>query len=56
VKCKFNENRECIQAKLFERWSHDKKEVAWLTLGVCPQCSVYAEGLNSEEGGHDKES
>jgi hypothetical protein len=41
MKCKFTPEKECIQSDIFEMWKDDKKETAWLTLGVCPECLIY---------------
>lgn len=52
--CKFNESKECIHTELFDKWKDDKKETAYLTLGVCPVCPVYTEDITCEEVNHDK--
>jgi hypothetical protein len=49
MQCKFNETKECINTKLFEKWAHDEKETAWLTIGVCPNCPIYQGDLDNEE-------
>lgn len=43
--CKFNDKKECIHSDLFEKWKEDTKEIAWLTLGICPTCPLYLEDL-----------
>lgn len=49
MKCEFNESKECKEAELFDRWKDDKKETGWLTLGVCPECPVYRQDIDSDE-------
>lgn len=49
MKCKFNETKECIHVELFDKWKDNKWELAWLTIGICPDCPIYKEGIDSEE-------
>ena len=46
MKCKFNELKDCIKAEVFDKWKDDKKETAWLTIGMCPDCPIYKEDSN----------
>lgn len=41
--CKFEGDKECINSELFDRWKDDKRETAWLALGVCPKCPIFGE-------------
>ena len=49
MKCKFQETEECINAKLFQKWKHNKRETAFLMLGVCPDCPVYNKDKTPEK-------
>ena len=44
IECKFDKSKECIRSELFDKWNDDKKETAFLTLGICPQCPIYKGG------------
>lgn len=52
MKCKFVETKKCIHAELFEEWKDNKKESAWLMLGICPNCPIYRADI---DGGEVKE-
>ncbi len=43
------ELREQEHPELFEKWEDDKKETAYLILGICPECPIYREGTDEEK-------